>query len=76
MQSKTVAPPRRLPGLNQESIMTKYIVAANDLEFGTYEADTEQEARDLCAQDAGYKSEADMEDQLGQPSELVAEIAE
>lgn len=56
--------------------MTKYIVAANDLEFGTYEADSEQEARDLCAQDAGYKSEADMEDQLGQPSELVAEIAE
>ncbi len=56
--------------------MTKYTVAANDIEFGTYEADSEQAARDLCAQDAGYKSEADMEDKLGQSSELVATIAE
>ncbi len=52
--------------------MTKYIVTANGTEFGTYEADSEQAARDLCAQDAGYKSEADMAAQLGQDSELVA----
>lgn len=52
--------------------MTKYIVAANGTQFGTYEADSEQGARDLCAQDAGYKSEADMAEQLGQASELVA----
>jgi hypothetical protein len=47
-------------------------VSANGTLFGTYEASTEQEARDLCAQDAGYKSEADMVAQLEQPSELVA----
>lgn len=56
--------------------MTKYTVSANCIEFGIYEADSEQAARDLCAQDAGYKSEADMEAQLEQASELVAEIAE
>ncbi len=56
--------------------MIKYQVSANGHEFGIYEAATEQEARDLCAQDAGYKSEADMEAQLEQPSELVADIAE
>ena len=53
--------------------MTKYIVSANCTEFGTYEANSEQEACDLCAQDAGYKSEADMVEQLGQESELVVE---
>lgn len=52
--------------------MTKYIVEANGTEFGTYEASSEQEARDLCAQDAGYQSEADMAQRLKQPSELVA----
>lgn len=52
--------------------MAKYTVTANGAEFGTYEASSEQEARDLCAQDAGYKSEADMVEQLGQESNLVA----
>ena len=53
--------------------MTKYQVSANGQVFGTYEADSEQAARDLCAQDAGYKDEADMVAQLERPSELVAE---
>jgi len=52
--------------------MTKYQVSANGQVFGTYEADSEQAARDLCAQDAGYKNEADMVAQLEQPSDLVA----
>ena len=58
--------------------MTKtYTVSANGTVFGDYQADSEQAARDLCAQDAGYKSEADMVAQLEQPSELVAvEVAE
>lgn len=56
--------------------MTKYIVSANGTEFGTYEADSEQAARDLCAQDAGYKSEADMVERLGQASDLIATIAD
>ena len=54
--------------------MSKYQVSANGTVFGTYEADSEQEARDLCAQDAGYKSEAGMIDQLDQPSELEADL--
>lgn len=52
--------------------MTKYQVTANGVIFGIYEADSEQQARDLCAQDAGYASEADMADQIGSASELVA----
>lgn len=52
--------------------MTTYRVEANVTVMGTYTADSEQEARDLCARDAGYESEADMERQLGAPSELVA----
>lgn len=59
-----------------DNIMSKYEVSANGTVFGTYEAATEQKARDLCAQDAGYKSEADMEAQLEQPSELAAEAVE
>jgi len=55
--------------------MSKYQVSANGAVFGTYEAATEQEARDLCAQDAGYKDEADMVYQIERPSELVAEEA-
>jgi len=53
--------------------MVKFQVSANGMVFGIYEAATEQEARDLCAQDAGYDSEAGMEASLEQPSELVAE---
>ena len=52
--------------------MSQYQVSANSTIFGTYEAASAQEARDLCAQDAGYKSEADMAAQLEQPSALIA----
>lgn len=53
--------------------MATYRVEAHGTVMGTYTADSEQEALDLCARDAGYESEADMEVQLGAPSELVAE---
>ena len=56
--------------------MNTYQVSANGTIFGEYEAATAQSARDLCAQDAGYKSEADMIDQLEQPSELIATITD
>ena len=52
--------------------MTTYEVSANGTVFGIFEADSEQAARDLCAQDAGYESEADMVRRLEQESELVA----
>lgn len=50
----------------------QFQVEANGTVFGTYEAADAQGARDACAVDAGYKSEADMVEQLDQPSELVA----
>lgn len=50
----------------------KYEVSANGSVFGVYEADDEQGARDACARDAGYKSEAEMVVRLEQPSELGA----
>lgn len=50
----------------------QFEVSANGTVFGTYVADDAQGARDACAVDAGYKSEADMAEQLGQASELVA----
>ena len=53
----------------------QFEVSANGHVFGAYEAATEQEALDLCAIDAGYKSEADMVAQLERPSELVAALA-
>ena len=53
--------------------MSKFRVYANDGDFGVYEADSEQHARDLCAQDAGYESEEDMVLRLEQPSEMVVE---
>lgn len=56
--------------------MPKYKVSASGREFGTYEGDSEQGARDLCAQDAGYKDEADMVAQLQRPSSLVAALAD
>lgn len=40
---------------------------------GIFEAENEQAARDAFARDAGYKSEVDMEKQLKQPSEIIAE---
>jgi hypothetical protein len=53
--------------------MAIFRVTANGIYLGTYAADSAQEARDLCAQDAGYRDEADMVAQLEQPSELEAE---
>ena len=52
--------------------MTTFNVTAGACEFGLIEAATDQEARDLAAQMAGYQSEADMEAQLEQHSEIVA----
>ncbi len=56
--------------------MTRYLVSSEWIDFGVYEADSEQQARDLCAQDAGYRSEADMVERLERPSELVAKAVE
>lgn len=56
--------------------MSKYEVSANGTVFGIYEADSEQAARDLCAQDAGYESEEEMGKRLEQPSELEAVVIE
>ena len=53
--------------------MSKYQVSANSTTLGIFEADDEQAARDLCAQEAGYKSEEDMEQQLECRSELVVD---
>ena len=53
--------------------MNKYRVSANGQTLGDYLADTEQQARDLCANDAGYQSEVDMVRRLEQSSELIAE---
>lgn len=64
-----------LIGTTDKNITThagKYQVEANGHVYGIYEADTAQAARDLCAIDAGYKSEADMVPQLERPSELIA----
>jgi hypothetical protein len=52
--------------------MAKYEVSANDAVFGIYVAENEQHARDICARDAGYDSEAEMIDSLERPSELRA----
>jgi hypothetical protein len=52
---------------------TLYRVHANGTTFGDYLADDTQGARNACAMDAGYASEADMERQLERPSGLVAE---
>lgn len=54
--------------------MNTYNVYANSCEFGIIEALSIQEAKDKAAIMAGYKSEADMEIQLDQPSEIIAEI--
>jgi hypothetical protein len=51
--------------------MKAFNVVANACDFGIIEAETAQEARDIAAQDAGYKSEADMVARLGEPSEIV-----
>jgi len=53
--------------------MKTYQVHANGMLCGLYSANSEQEARDLAAIDAGYDSEADMESQIEKASELVAD---
>jgi hypothetical protein len=53
--------------------MATFNVYANAAEFGLIEAADAQDARDKAAQIAGYKSEADMEAQLGTASEIVAD---
>lgn len=53
--------------------MTKqFEVSANGTIFGVYAGENEQEARDNCAIDAGYKSEAEMDESLETASELIA----
>lgn len=54
----------------------QFEVRANGTALGTYEADDAQGARDACAVDAGYKSEADMTERLDQTSNLVATVIE
>ncbi len=48
------------------------VLARSGCSFGIYLATDAQAARDACAIDAGYASEADMAEQIDQPSELVA----
>lgn len=52
--------------------MKQFEISANGHVFGIYAASSEQAARDVLAREAGYDDEADMMDQLGQASELVA----
>ena len=52
----------------------EYEVSASGTVFGIYGAEDEQAARDACAQDAGYKDEADMVKRLEQPSALIATL--
>jgi hypothetical protein len=55
----------------------KYIYrvsGADGFALGYYRASCLQNARDKCAREAGYRSEADMVKRLGQPSALVAEL--
>lgn len=56
--------------------MNQYQVSANGHVFGIYAADTAEDACDLCAQDAGYKSVAHMEEQIGSECEFVAVCVE
>jgi hypothetical protein len=50
--------------------MKKYLIYSAFYELGVYEAATEQEARDLCAIEAGYLSEQDLVSRLEQPWDL------
>ena len=47
-------------------------VSANGCVVGIYDAVDAQGARDACAVDAGYESEAEMVALIGYPSDLVA----
>jgi hypothetical protein len=59
------------PG-KQENSMRNFEVTSNGFLFGIYAAADEQGARDACAADAGYKSEAQMAATLDCQSNLVA----
>lgn len=54
--------------------MNAYSVTGNDQDLGVYQAESEKHARDLCAQEAGYRDEGDMEDMLDAPSDLAATL--
>jgi hypothetical protein len=58
--------------------MVKYEVSnpTSGQVLGVYEGATDRDAIDACVKDAGYDSIEDMERSLGQPCELVAEVAE
>jgi hypothetical protein len=56
--------------------MSKFNVRANDCAFGEIEAATAQDARDIAAKMAGYKSESDMIIQIESSSEIVAVLIE
>lgn len=45
-----------------------FLVSAHGQIFGVYEATSEQQAKDLCAADAGYKDEKNMESVLAAAS--------
>ena len=76
MHTKSSAPPRRLPGLNQENIMATFNFSANAVDFGNWAADTQAEAQDKFAADAGYKSWADMVDRADEFGGNTVEIRE
>lgn len=52
--------------------MKNYEVSANGHVYGVYKAFDAQDARDQVAQEAGYRDEDDLVQQLGRPSELQA----
>ena len=45
--------------------MNKYIITANEIDMGIYQAESEAHALDLFAQDAGYTGYADVAAQFG-----------
>lgn len=51
--------------------MRDFLVYTVFYTLGIYQASSAQEAKDLCAIDAGYLSESDMVKRLNQPSELL-----
>ena len=52
--------------------MKVFDVSVDGRFLGRYRVASSQAARDACARDAGYESEADMVSRLEQPSGLVA----
>lgn len=51
-----------------------YLITAGNFTYGAFDAESEQDARDQAARDAGYKDEADIARQVGRPSELRATL--